>query len=301
MHIPDDVLKLVFEQCTAKTLARLECVSRHFRGLVRATPVQIHVTPSNHRAVLTWASRGERHVTKITTRRMVLDHSEYKNAQIIDHMYAPVYIDIRAPVFLQKLRKLRIHRLESVERGGMFCVSVLPDTLEHIDIIFGCSWSRVNVDTTHRATTLSLQTRIPRSWEVRRPDFLVTHLGPAVDTLVLSTLGMITVVNPQVTNIRKARIECEDNLCPSKILQYFGPALEQLVLIMPRASIVWSQDFAHIDPAEIGIHVDFAAIDVLGASLRLLEIRADRLAYIPVPDRINLWVNVRGSYVTKLT
>jgi hypothetical protein len=231
-----------------------------------------------------------------------VDFDSFESLRVLDHMYAPVYSLAVQVSTMTTLQRLRIHHLHSASRNrnAIFKTSSLPPALVDVDITFGASWGRVDVDDTKSIAILALKTYPPKPWENRQPDFLVTRIGRGVLDLTISTSGGITVVPHDKTRVRNARIECEDNLYPTNVLKLFGPALEQLVMSMPRASLVWSQDFPAIDPKVIAIEVDFAAIDVLGPSLEELELRVDRLAYIPIPEHVVLNACIRGTAITHL-
>lgn len=287
--LPDEVVLLIFERCSGKTLAILELVCTRFRSLTRHVPTQIHITPSIEHDVVRWAK--DRLVTKVSGRR-VYDIPYFPTARVLDFMFARIPYRALPPC----LRRVRIHRLGTTNRDpSVFKLSKhLPPSVTDVDITFESSWRRVDIDRGIRHVAIRAHPPSPFV-NLRQPDILVTK-AMGTETLILSTYGGITAV-PHPTTIRRARIECEDNFDATNILKLFGHELDMLVLCIPNASILWSQDLAHIDPEIVAISCDFVGIDTHGPRLRDLELDVDRLAYIELPPSIHLNISVRHTHI----
>ena len=289
--LPDDVLLLVFERCgTGRTLAALDGVCTRFRKLTKLVPTHIHVTPKNETRLLRWAA--SRPVTKVCCRR-IANVPYFPTARIVDCTFA----SIRYRALPPGLQRVRLHRLCCPHRDRrVFKLSTcLPDSVVDVDITFEACWWRVDVDRSVPKLALRTHPPDPKRMQFRGPDFLVTRAHDVVD-LTLVTYGGITVV-PHVTTIRRAMIDCEDNFDVTNILRMFDRNLDRLVMRVPDASILWSQDLAHLDPVVVAISCDFVGMDAYGPRLRDLELDVDRLAYVPLPPRIQLNISVRNTYV----
>lgn len=296
--LPEDVLRCIFARCSAKTVAVLECTCRVFRSVGKQTPVQLHVTQANEDRIFTWATG--RTVTKMTTRRVGRLLRLPETLLVLDSMYAKVSMPHLGG--MRYLQRLRLHHVRMPEVSGtprypVFKMSSLPDSLVDVDIVFDATCRRVDVDGTKKIRVLSLATYPPKPGFPRQPDILVTRVDNDVVKLSLSTRGGITVACQMHTDVECAKIECEDNRDPRSVMKLFGPALDTLVLVMPRASVVWSEDFAGVNPRVLAVDVDFAAIDVVGPNLRTLEVRVDRLAYVHIPKRVELWACIRNTVI----
>lgn len=282
---PDDLVRLIFAKCSAATLASLECVSKRYKELARAVPLNLHVTPAQT-PTAAWMDAHADNVTKLTVRRVnPYTLHVFPNVAVIDVLYTTVkFWNDPNFCYLPFLKRLRVcHLSRRFGQPDVFRTSLLPPSLVDLFLTFDDTWRRVDIDQSFPKMALRC-----REWQMlfRQPDFHVTCLRNTKE-LYLKTHGCITTTVSKPTLIRKTVVECHDNFLPRGVLKWFGPALDTCVIKMPAASFVFSQDLAHVNPASLTIEGTLVVADVLGSHLRNLRIKAMRFASVAIPPDID--------------
>jgi hypothetical protein len=257
--------------------------------------LRVHVTPARTPTAAWMASHADK-VTKLSVRRVnPYTLHAFPNVAVIDVLYTTVkFWNDPDFCYLPFLRRLRVcHVSRRFGQPDVFRTSLLPPLLEDLFLTFDDTWRRVDIDQAFPKMALRC-----RAWRMlyRQPDFHVTCLRGARE-LYLKTHGCITTTVSAPTLIRKTYVECHDNFIPRGVLSWFGPALDHCVINMPAASFVFSQDFAHINPASLTIEGTLVVADVLGSQLRKLRIKAARFASAAIPPDIDSEITVDGKTI----
>ena len=290
--LPDDVLRLIFERCSATTLASLECVSKRFLRLVKSVDsLRVHITP---RCIPSdaWIDAHKDKITRISMRRTFPNvfSAYFPRVTVVDIMYTTVRF-WNAPQFcsiphLQKLRVCTLYR--RFGQPDVFQTSMLPSSLQDVFLSFDDTWRRIDIDQSF--PRLAIRCHEGRVL-FRQPDFHVTNIEKCQE-LYLKTFGCITTSVTTPAGITKAVIESEDNFIARNILKWFDSRLETCVFRFPASSFVFSQDFEFIHPVSMELVGSFVAVDVINPKLRNLKIRCRRLASIAIPSHVDTDIDV---------
>lgn len=290
--LPDDILRLIFERCSATTLTCLECVSKRFLRLAKSVDsLRVHITP--HRIPSdAWIDAHKDKITRISMRRTFPNvfSAYFPRVRVVDIMYTTVRF-WNAPQFcsIPRLQKLRVCTLSRrFGQPDVFQTSMLPSSLQDVFLTFDDTWRRIDIDTSFpRLAIRCHQGRVL----FRQPDFHVTDIHRCTE-LYLKTFGCITTTVQTPAPIVKTIIESEDNFVGRRILHWFDATLEHGIFRMPAASFVFSQDFKFIHPVSLELVGSFVAVDVINPKLQRLKIRCHRLASVAIPSHVDTDIEV---------
>lgn len=291
-ELPDDVLRLVLERCSATTLTCLECVSKKFLRLAKSVDsLRVHITP--HRIPSdAWIDGHKDKITRISMRRTFpnLFSAYFPRVTVVDIMYTTVRF-WNTPQFcsIPRLQKLRVCTLSRrFGQPDVFETSMLPSSLQDVFLSFDDTWRRIDIDQSF--PRLAIRCHEGRVL-FRQPDFHVTNIEKCQE-LYLKTFGCITTTVMTPAGITKAVIESEDNFIARNILKWFDSRLETCIFRFPASSFVFSLDFRHLDPTSMEVLGNFVALDVVNSKLRNLKVRCRRLAYAVIPSRVTSDIQV---------
>lgn len=293
--LPSELVDLIFAKCNAKTLARLECVSRETRAAAQRAPIQLHVTPTHFPRIREWAESASRkaRITKVSFRRMQFHHTwnveACENIQSISMLYCKVWhlnwLSMAGP----RLKRLEISRLKrSWDTPTSFKLSVLPDTLQSVALQFDDSWTSVDVDDTKNIVALTL--KAPYGIGIHKPDISLGNTG-VIRKLQLETPGRV-VCQPGFSAPGITYLHIESTNETPGVLKSF-PNVAALVAIMPQCDLVWSVDMHMPNLVAAVIDVDFLSIDAISEKLTFLEVWTDRIATKPLPKSLVVRAFVR--------
>jgi|APGre2960657444_1045066.scaffolds.fasta_scaffold05711_1 hypothetical protein len=291
--LPPELVDLIFAKCNAKTLARLECVSKETRAAAQRAPIQLHVTPTHFPRIWEWADSASRkaRITKVSFRRTQLyrNFDAYPNVQSISMLYCKVWNLNWMSMVGPRLKRLEISRLKrSWDMPTSFQLSVLPGTLTSAALQFDDSWTAVDVDDTKNIVSLTL--KAPYGIGLHKPDILLGNTG-VVRKLQLETPGRC-IPRPGFAAPAITYLHIESTNDTPVVLKHF-PGVAALVAILPQCDLVWSVDMHMPNLAAAVIDVDFLSIDAISEKLTFLEVWADRIATKPLPKSLVIRAFVR--------
>lgn len=297
MHIPDDLLELIFRNCDARTLATLECVSKSFNEVSKRVPLRMCATPANYEGIATWLHDRRHRVVKLVARRLtpgVIDL--FGKLEHLDIMHARV-MDLYGPLLPPCLKFLRIHRLSRPFGAPVGKLLNVPESLEVCDLAFDDTFHRVELRDSKNVRMLRLR-GVSRS--LRQPDFVLgKNALRRVDALEITTPGSLVVVRPEPTTVRRAMLHVDDMYDVKHVLQLFGDALEDLTVVAPEAGLTTGDDLARVSPKRLRLEADFVGIDRIWDELERLDIAAQRLFSRKIPSSVDLRCVVRGAPIAR--